>query len=220
MEFDDLKRQSNLKVLLEGESGTGKTINAAKIALGVLDNGGSVLYADTEAEGSETIVNVIESTDYEESVVANLDYERVGNYDEMVSIFEKSDQYDLLVIDTLDHKHTFVLKAVTDAKRDGDADWNEYATIYSEEKEFMGEIGNPETNIVATLDPDSGKDGKPKGAQTNVRGYFSAVVQTKKTGDNDCDHKILNWVGNSDWIGKKLPDLPKVVSEEIAERLE
>jgi len=220
MEFDDLKRQSNLKVLLEGQSGTGKTINAAKIALGVLDNGGSVLYTDTEAEGSETIVNLIEDSDYDESVVSNLDYERVGSYDEMVAIFEKAGQYDLLVIDTLDHKHTFVLKAVTDAKRDGDADWNEYATIYSEEKEFMGEIGSPKTNIVATLDPDSGKDGKPKGAQTNVRGYFSAVIQTKKTGDSDWDHKILNWVGKSDWIGKKLPEMPKVVADEIAKRLE
>lgn len=220
MEFDELKKQSNLKVLLEGQSGTGKTINSAKIALEVLSRGGSVLYADTEAEGSETIVNIIEATDYDESIVENLTYERVGDYDGLVSVIERSSDFDLLVIDTLDHKHSFVLKAVTDAKRASDADWNEYATIYSEEKELMGAIGSPETNIVATLDPDSGKDGKPKGAQTNIRGYFGAVIQTKKSGDAEWDHKILNWVGKSDWIGKKLPNMPEVVGDEIESRME
>jgi hypothetical protein len=40
----------------------------------------------------------------------------------------------------------------------------------------------------------------------------------RKQGDGDWGHKILNWVGKSDWIGKAHPEFPEVVAEEIKER--
>lgn len=219
MEYDDLLSQSKLKVLLEGKSGRGKTRTACKVVLEILDNGNDVLYLDTEAEGSETIVNLIEDGDYSEDVVENLQYERVENYEDLVEAMSRAEDYDLMVLDTLDHKHSYVLKAVTDAKRDADADWNEYATIYSEEKELMNTLGDPDTNIIATLDPDSGKRDKPKGAQTNIRGYFSAVIELRKQGDGEWGHKIINWVGKSDWIGKAHPELVEGITEEIEKRI-
>lgn len=218
MEFEELKKQSNLKVLFEAPSGFGKTYSTAKVVLELLDGGKSVLYVDTEAEGSETLINLIEDGEYEESVVENLDYVRAEDYNTLTEAINKGGNYDLLVVDTLDHKHSYVLKAVAGAKRDSDADWNEYPQIYSEEKELMNLLGDPETNVIATLDPDSGKRDKPKGAQTNIRGYFSAVIELRKQGDGEWGHKIINWVGKSDWIGKAHPEFPDVVSDEIEDR--
>jgi len=188
------------------------------VVLKLLDEGKEVLYIDTEAEGSETLINLIEDGDWSESVVEGLDYFRAENYSTLVEAISRGSDYDLMVVDTLDHKHSYVLKAVAGAKRDSDADWNEYPQIYSEEKELMAMLGDPDTNIIATLDPDSGKRDKPKGAQTNIRGYFSAVIELRKQGDGEWGHKIINWVGKSDWIGKAVPDLPEVVAEEILDR--
>jgi len=218
MQFEELKKQSNLKVIFEAKSGYGKTFTTAKVVLKLLDEMKEVLYIDTEAEGSETLINLIEGGDWSEGVVEGLDYFRAENYSTLTEAISRGGDYDLMVVDTLDHKHSYVLKAVAGAKRDSDADWNEYPQIYSEEKELMAMLGDPDTNIIATLDPDSGKRDKPKGAQTNIRGYFSAVIELRKQGDGEWDHKIINWVGKSDWIGKALPDLPEVVADEILER--
>lgn len=218
MDFQELKKQSNLKVLFQGPSGFGKTHSTCKVVLELLDDGKEVLYIDTESEGSETLINLIEGGEYDESVVEGLDYVRADDYDTLTEAINKGGDYDLMVVDTLDHKHSYVLKAVAGAKRDSDADWNEYPQIYSEEKELMNILGDPETNVIATLDPNSGKADKPKGAQTNIQGYFSAVVELRKQGDGDWGHKILNWVGKSDWIGKAHPEFPEVVAEEIKER--
>lgn len=218
MQFEDLKQQSNLKVLFEAPSGYGKTYSAVKVVLELLESEKEVLYIDTEAEGSETLVNLIEAGDHDEEVVEHLDYVRAEDYDTLESAIQKGGDYDLMVVDTLDHKHSYVLKAVAGAKRDSDADWNEYPQIYSEEKELMNQLGDPETNVIATLDPNSGKDDKPKGAQTNISGYFSAVIELRKQGEGEWGHKIRNWVGKSDWIGKAHPEFPAVVANEIKER--
>jgi len=217
MEMEDLIKQSNLKVLFEGPSASGKTYKTCQIVVEVLDRGGEVMYCDTEAEGAETIVQIVKDGDYEDDVIEKLDYRRVDDYDELEGAFEDSGDYDLLVIDTLDHKHTYVLKAVTDAKRSGGADWSEYATIYSYEKEVMERIGKPETNVICTLDPESGSDDKPKGAQTNVEGYFSVVIDLSR-GAEEWQHKIRNWIGESDWVNKKHPELVEDISSRIIER--
>jgi len=218
MQFEELKKQSNLKVLYEAPSGFGKTYSTAKVVLKLLSKGKEVLYIDTEAEGSETLINLIEDGDWEESVVEGLDYVRAENYNTLTEAISRGGEYDLMVVDTLDHKHSYVLKAVAGAKRDSDADWNEYPQIYSEEKELMSMLGDPDTNVIATLDPDSGKRDKPKGAQTNIRGYFSAVIELRKQGDGEWGHKIMNWVGKSSWIGKAHPEFPEVVADEILDR--
>jgi len=216
MDIQELKEESFLKVLLIGESGTGKTYNSSKVALAVLEAGGSVLYVDTESEGSTTLLEVIDAEGYDEEVVDKLDYMMVHNLEQWYGAFDKSGDYDLMVIDTLDHKHSYVIKAVTDAKIESGADWNEYAQIYSKEKELMEKIGKPDTNILATIDPQSGKSGKPKGAQTNVAGYFTAVVQLVKEGDG-WSNKIINWVGHSDRIGKKAGDVPGNIASSFME---
>ena len=225
MELQELKKQSNIKVLLRGKSGRGKTYRAVVVALNVCDAGGKVLYIDTEAEGSTTMVSLIEDedTDFDEDTIDTLDYRQCESYDEMMSLLDKDngiqEKFDLVVIDTLDHKHSYVLKHITDEKRDADADWNEYAQIYSEEKEFMEEIGKPKANIIATIDPDSGSMSKPKGAQTNVHGYFTAVIDLTKEGDG-WSHKIRNWVNKGEAIGAKHPNLTEKLTEEVTERSE
>mgnify|MGYP000072966433 CR=1 FL=1 len=223
MELEELKRKSNTKILLRGKSGRGKTMTAATVALRVAEEGGRVLYVDTEAEGSSTLVALVESDDtqFTEDTVSDIEYVQAEDYSSLYDYVDNDGQYhdkfDLIVVDTLDHKHSYVLKHVTDAKRDSDPDWNEYAAIYSEEKEFMEQIGKPEANIIATIDPDSGSQNKPKGAQTNVHGYFTAVIDLTKESDG-WSHKIRNWVNKGDAIGAKLPDLASKLTEEIVDR--
>lgn len=221
MKFQDLKQQSKQKILLRGESGSGKTYTAAKIALEVATNGGRTLYADTESEGSTTLVHLIESGEYNKSDVDNIDYQQVESYEDLVDVVSHETQkdYDLLVLDTIDHKHSYVLKEVTGAKRESDAEWNEFMTIYSEEKEIMEKIGKPQTNIVATLDPESGKNDKPKGAQTNIHGYFGIVVDTVRRGDGEWGTIIDNYVGRPDAINTNPPNFVEKMSEEILERV-
>lgn len=219
MEIEELRKKSFLKVLMSGSSGTGKTYNSSKITLSILEAGGSVLFVDTEAEGSTTLLEIIDKKGYDDDIVDDLEYLPVDGLEQWYGAFERAGDFDLMVIDTLDHKHSYVIKAVTDAKTKGDADWNEYAQIYSKEKELMEKIGKPSTNILATIDPDSGKSDKPKGAQTNVFGYFTAVVQLVKNGD-EWSNKILNWVGNSDRIGTKAANLPENVSNSFMEYME
>lgn len=223
MDFEELKQQSVIKVLIEGESGKGKTYRASVIALKIARAGGKVLYVDTEAEGSTTLVALIEDEDtpYTKDDVDNIEYVQPNNYGELRGYVDKESgthsEYDLIILDTLDHKHSYVLKSVTDAKRESGADWQEYASIYAEEKNLMEQLGKPSTNILATLDPDSGSTDKPKGAQANVRGYFTAVIRLLRA-DDGYSHQIKNWVNKGDAVGMKHPDLENKIADEVMER--
>lgn len=225
MKLEELKQKSQLKVLLRGKSGRGKTRTASVIALMVSRAGGRVLYIDTEAEGSTTLVNMVESseTEYDSEDVENIEYVQVDNYDQMIEHLDPDSgnhqDFTLVILDTLDHKHSYVLKHVTDAKRDSGADWNEYASIYAEEKEVMEKIGKPRTNILCCLDPDSGSVDKPKGSETNVHGYFSVVVDLKKSGD-EWAKKVQNWVGLERAIGTNPANFEDKIVEEVMKRTE
>lgn len=219
MDIKELRQKSNTKVLLRGKSGRGKTKTCCDIVIELLNDGMDVLYVDTESEGANTLVNKIDSDGLDEDIVSNLEYIQISSYQELEDVLGKQSSYDLMVIDTLDHKHTMALKGVTDAKRKSDADWNQYPQIYSAEKEIMDKIGNPKTNIIATLDPDSGKIDKPKGTQTNIHGYFGIVIDLQKSGD-EWTNKIVNWVGRSDIIGASADNLVEAISAEIKERVE
>lgn len=225
MEYDKLKSKSVKKILLRAKSGRGKTITAAKVSLEVSKAGGEVLYVDTEAEGSTSMVALVEdeSTDYTPGDVDNIEYVRADSYTDLMENIHAQDgrhtEFDLIVVDTLDHKHSYVLKHVTDAKREAGADWNEYAAIYSEEKEMMEQIGKPKTNILATLDPESGSMDKPKGAQTNIHGYFTAVIDLKKNGD-EYSNSVRNWVNRDDLIGNAISNLDDAVTKELTEAMD
>lgn len=220
MDIEELRKKSNRKILLRGNSGRGKTRQSAMVTLHVLDEGGDVLFIDTESEGAPTILALIDQLGYDEDLVDGLEYEMVESYEDMKSSLNNSSDYDLVVFDTLDHKHSYVLKAVTDAKTKADADWNEYPQIYSKEKEFMDDLRKLETNLLATIDPESGKSNKPKGTQVNIQGYFTIVVDLYRDG-NDWSHKIENWIGRSDLIGKEIrnTDIHDALASEIIETI-
>jgi cellulose biosynthesis protein BcsQ len=128
MEYEKLKSKSVKKVLLRAKSGRGKTLTAARVALEVSRMGGEVLYVDTEAEGSTTMVALVEDkeTDYEPEDVENIQYVRADSYTDLMENIHAQDgrhtEFDLIIVDTLDHKHSYVLKHITDAKRDAGAD--------------------------------------------------------------------------------------------------
>ena len=220
MDFEELKRQANHKVLFYGRSRSGKTRAVTTIALEAAHAGLKVKYVDTESDGSMSLVNLIERGDYKREAVRNIEYIVVDNYDELVSNISKDsgsqDKFDLIIVDTLDHKHTFALRKVTDAKVKSDADWNEYPMIYSTEKQIMEIISKPDTNFVATLDPESGSMDKPKGAQANILGFFSVVVRLQKDSDTYAG-TIENWIGRDDVIGatKKTDDVVGAITERV-----
>lgn len=219
MKFEELKQRSNTKILLTGKSGRGKTYTASQVAIEISKNGGKVKYADTESEGTDTMFKLVSEGDYGEEDIKNINYEQVGEYERLHEIVENTEEYDLLIVDTLDHKHTMALKYVTDAKMKEGAEWNEYPAIYSAEKQIMEKLSKPSCNILCTLDPESGKSGKPKGAQTNIRGYFSVVLRMVREGDG-WTYKVLNYVGRGDLVGKKPDVTPKkVCTKEIGERI-
>ena len=209
MEFDELKERSKNKFLLRGASGSGKTYQAVRAALELSINDYNVAYVDTESEGSSTMVNLIlsDDTEYEKEYVRNIEYYNVSGYEGLLEWCDHEDglheRFDVVIIDTLDHKHTYALSRVTDDKKDTGADWNEYSMIYAAEKHMMEKLGKPEVDVIATLDPNSGKSDKPKGAQTNIEGYFSVVMDLDKD-DNGWSYVIENYVGRSDLIGNAV----------------
>jgi SpoVK/Ycf46/Vps4 family AAA+-type ATPase len=225
MEFEELKRQSNKTILLYGPTMRGKTMSVSNIALSLASQGVPVKYVDTESEGSSTMVELVERGKYEESAVNNIEYVVVDDYDEFVNEIDEEqgvhDEYGLIVIDSLDHKHSFALKKVTDAKMKSEADWNEYPAIYSTEKQIMEIISKPQTNILATLDPNSGSENKPKGAQTNIKGYFSIVIELER-GDNMYAGTIENWIGREDILltTHETTDIVDKLTNEIRESVE
>lgn len=221
MDFGQLKSNTSSKILLRGESATGKTMTASKVSMEILEAGYSVKFIDLESEGRETIVKLVDRGDYEESDVEELSYVQVSKYEELESEIQSGEDFDLLVIDPMDHKHTMVLKYVTDAKTKADADWNEYPQIYSGEKQIMEKISNMGTNVLCTLDPASGKEDKPKGTQVNIHGYYSVVVDLYRSGD-EWQHQVFNWIGRPDLIGGEIDnfDLYEALGEEIAERVQ
>jgi KaiC/GvpD/RAD55 family RecA-like ATPase len=223
MNFSDLKSKSFVSMLLRGKSGRGKTYTCCRLTLELLRQGHSVKYIDTEAAGSNTLVTLVESSDtpFEEEDVERLDYVQVNSYDEFmaeVGIEENSSvNEDVMVVDTLDHKHTYALKKVTDARLTAGADWNQYPHIYSQEKDWLEAITGSDFHLIATLDPESGSMDKPKGAQTNIHGYFDVVIDLEKSGD-EWGNTVRNWIGKGDWIGKSNPRLEATLIEEIQSR--
>jgi len=225
MKYEELKAKSNHKLLFYGPSMRGKTRTASTIALELSKEGVPVKYVDTESEGSSTMVNLIEQGDYSEDDVENLDYCIVDSYEGLTSEISEEggaqDKYGLIVIDTLDHKHTFALKEVTDKKVKSDADWNEYPAIYSAEKQIMEIISKPDTNFLCTFDPESGGSDKPKGAQGNILGFFSVVVRLEK-GDEEYAGTIENWIGRSDVVDTthRTEDIIDKMADMLSERTE
>lgn len=198
------------------------------MALEVSKEGGDVLYIDNESEAPMTMVSLIEGGDYEKEHVDNIEYVQVDesergetNYDTMMQLLSKESQsnYDLIVVDPLDHKHTYALKKVVDSELASDADWNQYPAIYSREKQVMELISKPHANIVATLDPKSGKSGKPKGAQTNIKGYFNIVLDLTRDGD-EWGNIIRNFVGRGEVIGKQDSSYEQNLSKKLINRIE
>lgn len=225
MDIDELRKKSHSKVLLYGPSMRGKTMAASRVALLVAEAGGKVKYVDTESEGSTTLIKLVDESRYSEEAVENIEYVVVGDYQELEDeIGEENgnhDRYDLIIVDPLDHKHTFAIKAVTDAKMKSEADWNQYPAIYSAEKQLMEIISKPSTNFLCTLDPDSGSMDKPKGAQTNIKGFFSVVGLLKK-GEETYSTRIKNWVGRPDLIDAEVETnmvCEKIAQEVLPERL-
>lgn len=218
MEFEELRSKANMKVLLRGKSGTGKTMTTAEVVGRVLRGGNEVLVVDTESEFSTTLVDMVETGKFERGVVGNLEYVQAGTYDELSESVNRGDGFDLLVVDTLDHKHSYTLKKVTDARTKADADWNQYPSIYSNEKDLMEKIGKADCNVLCTLDPESGSMDKPKGAQTNIHGYFTVVVDMMRTGD-EWSNKVRNWVNKSNAIGKEVDNLVEALGDEVGKRM-
>lgn len=219
MELQELKSQSVAKGLLRAKSGRGKTLTCVKVSFEMSKAGFKVLYVDTEAEGATTMTNLIESGEYSEGVLENIEYERVSSLEELYSVTERSVQrkYDLIIIDTLDHKSTFSKQEVKDDDRAADPDWNQYAEVYAHETNVMERVNKPVTNVLATLDPDSGSMKKDKGVQTNIHGYFSIVVSLNKSGD-EYTNKVVNWVGKDDYTGKSIANLHEGLAKEFMER--
>lgn len=220
MKFAEIKQQSVMKVLLRAQSGRGKTFNVSRLAIEISKEGGDVLYIDTEAEGSTTIVHLVESGEYEEEDVEGIEYKQADSYDSLTRAIsdEKQQKYDLIIVDTLDHKHSYAINATVDDPKHDSPDWNMYPNIYSLEKNIMETIGKPKTNVVCTLDPESGKMDKPKGCQTNIHGYFSVVIDIKQGGEGRV-FQVRNWVGKEDWIGKSQPKFLDIIKKEIQERM-
>lgn len=229
MEFEEIKQQSNLKVLFRGKSGRGKTYLSCKIVLALSKEGVNVKYVDTEAEGSTTIVQIVEDpeTEFTEGDVENIEYVQASGFDTLREEISHSEQkkYDVLVLDTLDHKNAYALRKLVseDEEKDEDraqseADWNQWLATYDLERVLMETINKPKCNIIATLDPESGKMDKPKGAQTNCHGYFTVVVDLTKSGDG-WGNKVRNWVGNPKGvIGHSANNITEAIVKEIEGR--
>lgn len=223
MDLQDLKNKSKVKALFWAKSGRGKTYQLSKLALKASRKGLNVLYLDTESEGSTTMVELIENGDFDEEDLDNVKYKKISTFKELREYTDPDEGHqrnvDILIIDTLDHKHTYTIKEVTEDKQEPEADWNEYPAIYSKEKQIMENLGDPNCHVAAAIDPDSGKASKPKGAQTNVRGYFTIVAKLTKDG-SEWSNKILNFVGGSDYIGAQIADkeINDVVLETIKDR--
>lgn len=220
MKFEEIKQNSVMKVVLRAQSGRGKTYSSCVVAMEVSKLGGDVLYIDTEAEGSTTIVQLVESGEYEEEDVEGIEYRQADSYDSLMRLIsdEKQQDYDLVVVDTLDHKHSYAINQVVDDPKHESPDWNMYPNIYSLEKNIMETLGKAKTNIIATIDPESGSADKPKGCQTNVIGYFSIAIDIKQGGEGRV-YQVRNWVGKDNWIGKSQPKLKEVLVKEIQERM-
>lgn len=194
--------------------------------------GMKVKFVDTESEAATTMVKLIEGgpisltfdgesseVDFTEDDLENLVYVQVNDYEELMAEIDHAEQrrFDVMVVDTLDHKHSFAIKKVTGEKTSTGADWNEYPQIYSHEKEVMNVLSKPRCSIISTLDPESGKRDKPKGTQTNIHGYFNVVLDLIQDGD-EWGHKIRNYVGESAWIGKKHPGIERQLVNEFDTR--
>lgn len=214
--LQQLKEKSNKKILLRGESGSGKTHTTSRVIIEALDDDMEVMYVDTESEGSTTIVEMIEQGDYEEEILEGLDYEQIDDFERFMDLISKDNQegYDILVVDTLDHKHTMALKEVTNAEMASEADWNQYPMIYDVEKSIMELLSKPKCHVIGTIDPDSGKIDKPKGAQVNVHGYFNIVVDLTKSG-GEWGNIVRNWVNRGDWVNKEHPELVEALVNEL-----
>jgi hypothetical protein len=97
---EELDKSLNLKILLKGASGSGKSFTCAKIAGYVASQGWNVLYMDGE-KGA-----VKELRKLEDNVLVNIDRVRFDNYEDLVNNIEfkkkeKGDRLKLIIIDPM-----------------------------------------------------------------------------------------------------------------------
>lgn len=205
MDYQDIKPQANKKVLLRGSSSLGKTYTCVHVAILVAKEGYNVLYVDTETEGAETIVSLVESDVYSEDDVENLDYHQANEYDEFMSLIEDENQhnYALMIVDTLDHKESFAQLHEKDTQLGSEIEWSEWFGVRETEKKVMETLNKPSCNVIATIDPESGSMEKQKGVQTNVHGYFNVVVDMKRH-NGEYTNVVSNFVGRDGVIGNTI----------------
>lgn len=217
MEYEQLLEKTNRKVHLKGVSNTGKTFTASKVVVNCLRAGMEVCVGDLEDSVVKTIVNIIESNDVDKEVVGNLEMVEVESFDDLIELTERGQEFDLVVFDPLDHKHSLAAEHSLDVKTEADIEWNEYHLVYSWEKEVMKRINKMECNVITTIDPESGSSDKDKGVQANIHGYHDIVISLILNGDEHTN-KVRKWLGKEDISGSPVGNLTEGLSKQIIQR--
>lgn len=214
------KADTTISLLIEGNSGEGKTFIAAQAAVITALNDAKVIYADGEGKAVDEIMFAMKMHNVTE--LKNLELLTFTDWTSMTSQIKKD--CDLLIYDPVNQAHEYAMFYTADMKGikpTERVDWNIYPDIYRLQILFMHELEAAMmsgTDVIATLDPSMGKaEGKPKRTQNNLQGSFKTRIilnrtkgQFKGTVDKDAGHP--------DNCNKEITDIHKWIVRRFSEK--
>lgn len=193
----DIRKNIKEKILLIGDSSTGKTHICLRVAIELSKMGKKVIYIDPEFGTQKEFELLIEKEKLSDKDIENIDLrietDFVGLYD---SIVEKSDCY-LKIIDSFDdvlrlnreylerefvkagyyvvgdkkigisHPETFVLP------------WNVYPKLYSNIVNSIYEILRHDYHFICATKPFGGSESRQE-LENLLKGKFDTVIQTRR----------------------------------------
>ena len=214
MNIEELKKQRKFKILLVGDTGSGKTYTAVKLAVALAKVGKKVKYIDTEFGATEEFILEMDGVDGK--VAEMIEYKVSGGYKEIVMEFNDFEGFDFVVLDGLDDLYysnvSYIENKIVEAGSYVSGDkvvvvkdvdtfslpWNMYSAVYNTLSNSLYKLLNSNCNFIVCFKSMGTSDSKVR-VEERIKAKFDTVIMLEKVVES-------NKIG---WRGKILKNRGK-----------
>lgn len=195
MNIEELKKQRKIKILLEGDTGSGKTYTAVKLAVLLAKGGKKVKYIDTEYGATEEFILEVEGVS--EEVIDNIEYVVSSRFREIMDAFTEFEGFDYVILDGLDDLYYTNIEYIENkivtagsyingdrviAVKDLDTfslPWNMYSIVYARLTGSLYKLLNSNCNFIVCFKSLGTSDSKMK-IEERIKAKFDTVISLEK----------------------------------------
>jgi len=206
MNIEELKKQRKVKILLEGNTGSGKTFTAVKLAIELAKAGKKIKYIDTEYGATEQFILELDGVAPE--ITDKIEYVVNSDFKSIMRAFSNFEGFDYVVLDGLDDLYytniDYIENKIIEAGSYLNGEklvkvkdietftlpWNMYSKIYSSLSSSLYRLLNSNCNFIVCFKSLGTSDAKER-IEERIKAKFDTVIYLEKIKAN----KQITWRG-------------------------